>query len=87
MTNPKFTPYRIVPNAPPIVRKLFSIANSQKMPRSELSIRSGVAVGNFVNWENGSRPRVDMIDACFQALGYTLTIERLATTTNGKITL
>lgn len=77
MTNPTFVPYRIVPETHPVVRQLFALANRSKTNRKELARISGVSVSNIANWEVGTRPRVDMLDACFQALGYTLSIERM----------
>lgn len=71
----KFTPYRVVPGADPMVQQMFARANAKGVSRNELGAKSGVDRSLFRSWEDGARPRVDMLGACIQALGGTLEVK------------
>ena len=78
MTNPTFVPYRIAPEAEPIIRQLFTLANRQQVTRKHMAERAGVSAGTIAQWEAGKRGRIDMVGACFEALGYELAPRRMA---------
>lgn len=78
MSNPAFVPYRISPDADPIMRELFRLANRTQTTRNDLARRSGVGASTILFWERGSRGRIDMVSACFQAMGYELAPRRMA---------
>lgn len=77
MNNP-FIPYRIVPEVEPVIRQLFAIANATQTMRKDLARKSGVPAGTIANWQEGTRGRIDMVEACFQAMGYELAPRRRA---------
>jgi transcriptional regulator with XRE-family HTH domain len=78
MTNPVFVPYRIAPETEPIMRELFRLANQTQTTRKDLAKRSGVGAHTIAHWERGTRGRIDMVGACFEALGYELAPRRMA---------
>lgn len=62
----------------PLVRKLFVEMNRQKTTIKELSLRSGVGVQTISGWRYSYMPRLDTLDACFNALGKTLVVKETA---------
>jgi hypothetical protein len=78
VTNRKFEPYRVNPEVDPIIRELFKLANRAQITRKDLALKSGVTETSIGQWEKGARGRVDLVDACFQALGYRLSYSKNA---------
>ena len=78
MSNPAFVPYRIIPDADPIMRELFRLANQARITRKDLAKRAGMEPSRISYWEAGQRGRIDMVSACFQAMGYELAPRRMA---------
>lgn len=77
MNNQPFVPYRIGPKTDPVIRELFHLANQSRTTRQSLAKRAGIAVSTIVLWERGNRGRIDMVSACFEALGYELVPHRI----------
>lgn len=56
----------------PIVRQLHVIRMSQKVPMVDLASKAGVGTDCLSKWGRVTDPRLSHIEACFNALGYTL---------------
>lgn len=63
--------------AHPLVRRLYELMNEEQIGVHDLAERSGISVGSLVNWRRRFIPRVDLLEACYNVLGYTLKPIRL----------
>lgn len=64
----------IPPHTPPLVRKLFEIANRDKTLLCEIAERAGLKRGTIKDWRHKSNPSVPNLQAAFNALGYELVV-------------
>lgn len=69
-----FRPNKIPPNAHRVVKRLFVEMNAQQISQEEMARRSGVSRNTFKDWKNRSIPRLDMIEACLNVLGFELAV-------------
>lgn len=61
------------PNVLPLAVELFDIMSETKTTQGVLARRAGVSRGCLTNWGRATRsPKLDAIEACFNALGYDL---------------
>jgi hypothetical protein len=51
--------------------------NSEQIGVLDMAERSGVNKNTFKDWRTRTAPTIDNLDACFNVLGYTLTIKRI----------
>jgi hypothetical protein len=58
----------------PLVRALYEKMLEQRVGVLELSARSGVNANTLKDWRARTCPTVDNLEACFNAVGYTMTI-------------
>lgn len=56
---------------------LFEKMNSEQIGVLDMAERSGVNKNTFKDWRTRTAPTIDNLDACFNVLGYTLTIKRI----------
>lgn len=62
------------PHANPLVRKLIALMNEQKVSWYRLSELTKISRETFRTWRTTHNPRVDLLIACFNVLGYTLVV-------------
>lgn len=72
-----FRPHSVPDKASPLIRLLFEKMNSEQIGVLDMSDRSGVNKNTFKEWRTRTVPTVDNLEACFNVLGYTLTIKRI----------
>lgn len=48
--------------------------NDQRTTVQEVAVRSGVCRQSIAMWRTETMPRVDMLDACLNVLGYRLAV-------------
>ena len=66
-------------NAHPLVRKLFTTMNERRISKKWLSERAGVDYTSFADWQySGYRPHLGNLEACLNAIGYELVIQKRA---------
>lgn len=58
----------------PLIRRLFCEMSSQQIGVVEMAEKSGIHKDTFRRWRDKSEPRLSDLDACFNVLGYELTI-------------
>lgn len=58
----------------PVVRQFFDLLNDEHACMCEVAARAGVRRGTVGDWRNRRMPRVDLIDAALNALGYRLAV-------------
>lgn len=68
---------KIPRHAHPFVRRLIGELNKQDMTMHELAEQSGVHVRTIQAWRWKNLPKIDLLEACFNALGLRLVIEKL----------
>lgn len=70
-------PRRPRPKQPlPVIRYLKQLRSIQRISRTDLARRLGCCEGSLYAWENGeTHPRLDMLVAWAQALGYRVYVE------------
>lgn len=61
-------------HAHPLVRDLVRELNEQRTTISEMADRAAVCRQAVRKWQDSTMPRVDLLDACFNALGYRLAV-------------
>lgn len=64
-------------HAHPLVRRLILELNRQGTTMQELAERSGVHLRTIQAWRHKNLPKVDLLEACFNTLGYRLRVERI----------
>lgn len=64
-------------HAHPLVRRLIVELNRQDTTMHELAARSGVHMRTIQSWRHKTLPKVDLLEACFTALGYRLRVEEI----------
>lgn len=72
----KFRKLTIPTQAHPLVRLLFDKMNYERIGLTDVAERAGIARETFKGWRSKHCPKVDDIEACFNVLGYSLTIKR-----------
>jgi len=63
--------------AHPMVRDLYRLMNEEQVGLLDMSERVGTHKDTITGWRTKSTPRVDMLEACLNVLGYRLRIERI----------
>lgn len=64
-------------HAHPLVRRLIHELNRQGTTMHELAERSGVHLRTIQAWRHKSLPKVDLLEACFNSLGFRLRVEEI----------
>lgn len=64
-------------HAHPLVRRLILELNRQSTTMHELSERSGVHLRTIQTWRHKNLPKIDLLEACFNTLGFRLRVERI----------
>lgn len=59
----------------PLVRKLLEIMNRDMTCMREVERRAGLRPGTIGGWRRRSSPQLVNIEACFNVLGYGLTVK------------
>ena len=73
MSSPlKFRRVRSKPKAHPLIRELIKKMNEHNVGVMELCAEANVGKSTFANWGNRSVPKVDVLEACYNVLGYEL---------------
>jgi hypothetical protein len=67
----------VLPGAHWMVRKLFKEAYLQSLTVAQLGIKSGVAEKAIRQWGRKRKPGLHNIEACLNAVGYRLTLQRM----------
>lgn len=65
---------KIVPNAHPCVRRFIEELNNQKTTFAEVASRTNVGIDTMRFWQSRHVPRVDLLDAALNAIGYELAV-------------
>lgn len=65
---------KCAPKAHPLVRQLVRLMQQEECGVVELSERAAVNPQTLKDWRVRTVPRVDMLEACFNALGYRLAV-------------
>lgn len=64
------------PGVHPLIKRLWAEMAKQRVSQEDVAERSGVSSGAMRKWRNGTRkPNLLDLDACFNVLGYTLTVK------------
>lgn len=66
---------KVPPLAHPLVRRLYAELIRQQVPVRVLSDKSGVSRQTIREWRTRTRPKLEDIEACFNVLGYELTLK------------
>lgn len=72
----RFRPMSIPQHTHPLVRKLFEEMNRQQIGPIDMSDRSGINKNTFKDWRTRTAPTIDNLDACFNVLGFELSVRR-----------
>ena len=71
-----FTLLNIPPRAHPLVRRLYEEMNRQQVGLQQMANRSGYSVDCLKDWRTRASPNICSLEACFNVLGYELTVKR-----------
>lgn len=69
---------KIAPNAHPCVRRFMQEMNEQQTTFAEVAPRANIGVDTMRFWQTRHMPRVDLLDAALNVLGYELTVRKRA---------
>lgn len=66
------------PGVHPLLRRLWAEMAAQRVSQEDVAERSGVSSSAMRKWRNATRkPNLPDLEACFNALGYELTIREI----------
>lgn len=63
--------------AHPLIKRMYELMNVEKVSLLTVANSSGVHKDTINNWRRRGAPRVDMLEACLNVIGYRLTIEKI----------
>lgn len=73
----RFQRLKVPEKAHPLVRQLLIEMNREMIGLSDLAERSGIAMSTLRGWRTRRNPRVNDLEACFNALGKRLIVAHL----------
>lgn len=68
----------------PLVKRLFKILRKREMSVSELGYISGLSFRTINEWKSRNTPSLNNFEACLNALGYRLKIEKIPNNDNTR---
>lgn len=71
----RFHKLRVPATGHPLVIKLFKEMNHQQIGIMDMADRTGIARETFKGWRTRHCPRITDLEACFNVLGYRLTVQ------------
>ncbi len=72
----RFRRLTIPAHAHPLVRKLFEEMNREQIGLTDMAERAGLARATFKGWRTRHCPRIVELEACYNVLGWGLTVRR-----------
>lgn len=71
----RFKTLSVPERAHPLVREMYELMNRERVGLNDLAWRSGNHKDTLSSWRRRGAPRVDMLEAALNVLGYRLSIE------------
>lgn len=60
-----------------VVRKFFQLAQEQRISQADIAERAGLNKDTIKDWRTRTVPRIDMVNAALNVLGYELSVRRI----------
>lgn len=67
---------KVPDRAHPLVKHLYQQMNLEGVTLRQMAIRSGYSVDCLKDWRTRASPNICSLEACFNVLGYELTVKR-----------